>query len=108
MLTCIHRLGGGRGVGGAAAVIACTLPLHLHLAVGPSGGCPGFPGRPGCLGRHSSGRPGGSGCFWGRGLRAPRLHDGERIEFVKRNLWALKGGRGSLNMKMENKLSLSV
>ena len=52
MLTYIHRLCGGRGVGGVAAVIACTLPLHLHLAVGPSGGCPGFPGRPGCPGRH--------------------------------------------------------
>ena len=31
MLTYIHRLGGGRGVGGVAAVIARTLPLHLHL-----------------------------------------------------------------------------
>ena len=27
--------------------------------------------------------------LWGRGLRTPRLHDGERVELVERNLWAL-------------------
>ena len=41
----------------------------------------------GCPGRRGVGVvPGCPGCFRGRGLRAPRLHSGERVELVERRL----------------------